>query len=34
MKNLGNHSHLKEQENSPEGEHNETNLCSLKDTEF
>ena len=29
-----NHSHLKEQENSPEGENNETGLYSLTDTEF
>ena len=29
-----NHSQLKEQENSPEGENNETGLYSLTDTEF
>ena len=34
MKKLGNHSQLKEQENSPEGANNETDLCSLKDIEF
>lgn len=28
------HSQLKEQENSPEAANNETDLCSLKDTEF
>ena len=34
MKKLMNHSQLKEQENSPEGANNETDLCSLTDTEF
>ena len=34
MKQLRNHSQLKEQENSPEGANNETDLCSLTDTEF
>ena len=34
MKKLRNHSQLKEHENSPEAANNETNLCSLTDTEF
>ena len=34
MKNLRNHSQLKEQENSPEAANNETDLCSLTDIEF
>ena len=34
MKMLRNHSQLKEQKNSPEGANNETDLCSLTDTEF
>ena len=34
MKMLRNHSQLKEQENSPEGANNETDLCSLTHTEF
>uniref|UniRef100_A0A8D2AAZ4 L1 transposable element RRM domain-containing protein n=1 Tax=Sus scrofa TaxID=9823 RepID=A0A8D2AAZ4_PIG len=34
MKKLRNYSHLKEQENSPEARNNETDLCSLTDTEF
>jgi len=34
MKKLRNHSQLKEQENSPEGENNETDFYSLTDTEF
>ena len=34
MKELRNHSQLKEQGNSPERENNEANLCSLIDTEF
>ena len=34
MKMLRNHSQLKEEENSPEGVNNETDLCSLTDTEF
>ena len=34
MNKLRNHSHLKEQENSPEGAHNETDLCSLIGTEL
>ena len=34
MKKLWNHSWLKEQENSPEAANNETDLCSLTDTEF
>ena len=29
-----NHSQLTEQENSPEGANNETDLCSLTDTKF
>ena len=29
-----NHSQLKEQENSPEGANNETDLCNLTDIEF
>ena len=33
-KKLRNHSQLKEQENSPEGANNETELCSLLNTEF
>ena len=31
---LRNHPQLKEQENSPEAANNETDLCSLTDTEF
>ena len=31
---LKNHSQLKEQENSPEAANNETDLCSLTDTEL
>ena len=34
MKKLRNHSQLKEQENSPEEANNETDLCSLTDSEF
>ena len=34
MKQLRNHSQLKEQENSPEVANNETDLCSLTDVEF
>ena len=34
MKQLRNHSQLKEQDNSHEAANNETDLCSLKDTEF
>jgi len=34
MKKHRNHSQLKEQENSPEGANNESNLCNLTDTEF
>ena len=34
MKTLRNHSQLKEEENSPEGANNETDLCSLIDTKF
>ena len=34
MKNLRNHSQLKEQENSLEGGNNEANFCSLTDIEF
>ena len=34
MKKLRNHSQLKEQEKSPEGANNETDLCSLTDSEF
>ena len=34
MKQLRNHSQLKEQENAPEGENNEPDLCSPTDTEF
>ena len=34
MKKHRNHFQLKEQENSPEGANNETDLCSLTDTEF
>ena len=34
MKKLRNHSQLEEQENSPEGANNETDLCSLTDTKF
>ena len=34
MRKLRNHSHLLEQDISPEGENNETDLCSLTDTEF
>ena len=34
MKKLRNHFQLKEQENSPVGANNETNICSLTDTKF
>ena len=34
MNKLRNHSQLKEQENSPKGANNETDLCSLTDTKF
>ena len=34
MKTLWHHFQLKEQENSPEGANNETDLCSLTDIEF
>jgi len=34
MKMLRNHSQLKEQQNSPEGENNEADICSLTDTKF
>ena len=34
MNKVRNHSQLKEQENSPEAANNETDLCSLIDTEF
>jgi len=34
MRKLRNDSQLKEQENSPEAANNETDLCSLIDTEF
>ena len=34
MKKLRNHSQLKQQENSPKADNNETDLCSLTDTEF
>ena len=34
MKKLRNHSQLKEQENSPKADNNETDLCSLTDLEF
>ena len=34
MKKLRNHAQFKEQENSPEAANNETDLCSLIDTEF
>ena len=34
MKKLRNHSQLKEQENSHKAANNETDLCSLTDTEF
>ena len=34
MNKLRNHSQLKEQEISPEAANNQTDLCSLKDTEF
>ena len=34
MKRLRKHPQLKEQENQPGGEDNETDLCSLTDTEF
>ena len=34
MQVLRNHSQLKEQENSPKRANNETNTCSLLDTEF
>ena len=34
MKKLRNHSHLKEQENSPEGANDERDLWSLTDAEF
>lgn len=33
-KKLKNHSQLKEQKKSPEGANNETDFCSLRDTEF
>ena len=34
MKKLRNHSHLQEQEISPEGANNETDFCNLTDKEF
>ena len=34
MKKLRNHSQLKEEDNSPEAPNNETDLCSLINTEF
>ena len=34
MKKHRNHSQLKEQENSPKADNNETDLCSLSDFEF
>ena len=34
MKMLRNHSQLKEQDKSSEGANNETDLCSLTDTDF
>ena len=34
MKTFRNHSQLKEQENSPEGANNETDICSLTNTEL
>ena len=34
MKELKNHSRLKEQETSPEGENNERDLSSVTDTDF
>lgn len=34
MKKFRNQSQLKEQENTPEGAKNETNLCNLRDTKF
>ena len=34
MKKLRNHSQLKQQENLPKAVNNETDLCSLIDTEF
>ena len=34
MKKLRKHSQLKEQESSPEAGNNETDFCSLRDTEF
>ena len=34
MKKLRNHSQLKQQENSPKAINNETDLCSLTDTEY
>ena len=34
MKKLKDHPQLKEQENSPKAANNETDLCSLIDTEF
>ena len=34
MKELRNHSQLKEQENSPEAANNKTDICSLIDIEF
>ena len=34
MKKLRNHSHLKQQENSPEAANNKADLCSLIDKEF
>ena len=34
IKKYRNHSQFKEQENSPEGENNVTDLCNLTDTKF
>ena len=34
VKKFRSHSQLKQQENSPEATNNETDLCSLTDTEF
>lgn len=34
MRKPRNHFQLKEQENSPEGANNETDLCSLRDAKF
>ena len=34
MKKLGNHSHLKQQDNSSKAVNNETNLCGLTDIGF